>query len=369
MKKTAVIMAGGFGERFWPLSRMKRPKQVLNLTSPEKNMMQEAIDRIRGLIAPEDIFVITSKLLLEPIRMSLPELPPQNIIAEPAKRNTAPCLALASAVIKARYSEITADNILTAVLTADHKIEPKENFNEIINEVFGFVASNDVLATIGINPTRPETGYGYIEVGKDLSGRIRKVKSFREKPDLESAQKFVKSGNFFWNSGMFFWKLSTFDSEMILNCPEIGNYISELTKLYSNYNSEALNSFNSPAEELFSSLPSISIDYALMEKSANVVCIKSDFNWDDVGAWDSLERVREKDENSNILTGNNLLIDSNNCIIINDNSTIQKVTGIGIENLIIINTGDSIMICPKDRAQDVKLIVNELRNNNEIELL
>ena len=369
MKKTAVIMAGGFGERFWPLSRMKRPKQVLNLTSENMNMMQEAIGRISDIIANEDIFVITSSLLLEPIRSSLPEIPPENIIAEPAKRNTAPCLALASSIISARYSELKSDEILTAVLTADHKIEPKENFAEIINEVFDFVAENDALATIGINPTRAETGYGYIELGELQKGRISKVLSFREKPNSKSAEEYIHSGNFMWNSGMFFWKLSTFNSEMLLRYPEIGKLIPELTNLYRDCHSKILEGANESAQEVFERMPSISIDYALMEKSPNVVCIKSDFNWDDVGSWDSLDRVRQSDTDGNILSGNNLILDSKNCIVINENSTNIKVTGIGLHDMVIISTGDSIMMCPKSKAQDVKLIVNKLRENGELELL
>lgn len=362
-------MAGGFGERFWPLSRMKRPKQILNLASEDKNMLQEAIDRISGLIEPEDIFIITGEMLLEPIRNSLPEIPPQNVIAEPAKRNTAPCLALASAIISARYSNLNSEQILTAVLTADHKIEPKEKFTDVISELFDYVATTNNLATIGINPLRPETGYGYIEIGAYVSGRIGKVLNFREKPALETAKEYLKSGNFLWNSGMFFWKLSTFNNEMIKCFPEIGNKIEELSTLYKNCNSEAMPGINHQAIELFESMPSISIDYALMEKSENVACIKSDFDWDDLGAWDSLERVRTKDNNGNIAEGNILLVNSNNCIVINDNSDNVKVTGVGLEDLIIINTGDSIMICPKSKSQDVKLIVNQIREIGETKLL
>lgn len=369
MIKTAVIMAGGFGERFWPLSRMKKPKQILNLTSEDKNMMQEAIERISDIIALEDIFIITSELLVEPIRNSLPELPFENIIAEPAKRNTAPCLALASAIISNRYKDTPQDEILIAVLTADHKIEPKDKFTNIISEIFDFTAKNDVLATIGIVPTRAETGYGYIEIGDIINGRISKVSSFREKPNLESANQYLKSGNFLWNSGMFFWKLSTFNSEMLLCCPEIGDKITELSKIYQGnvdddeYSNEA-NDLN-----IFQSMPSISIDYALMEKSKSVVVIKSDFIWDDVGSWDSLDRVRKSDDNGNITSGNNLLIDSTNSIIINENSENIKITTVGIDDLIIINTSDSILICKKDRAQDVKLIVNKLRESGETQLL
>lgn len=369
MKKTAIIMAGGFGERFWPLSRMNRPKQILNLTSNDMNMLQESISKIDSLIDPQDIFVITSAELLNPIRNSLTELPPENIIAEPAKRNTAPCLALGSAIISARYKDLAPSAIVTAVLTADHKIEPKENFIGIVAEAMQFVSKADVLSTIGIKPTRPETGYGYIETGMNLSGRISHVIRFREKPDNESAIKYFNSGNFLWNSGIFFWKLSTFNKQMNEYFPAIGSHIQELTELYKDCHSKVMDGANEKAFELFESMPSISIDYALMEKSDDVVCINSDFDWDDVGAWDSLYRVRQADENGNILTGNNLILETKNCIIVNDNSDEITVTGIGLENLVIINTKDSIMICPKDRAQDVKKIVEKLRDSGRTELL
>jgi mannose-1-phosphate guanylyltransferase len=369
MKKTAIIMAGGFGERFWPLSRMKRPKQILNLTNKSMNMMQEAIERISSLINPEDIFVITSKDLLEPIRNSIKNIPPENIIAEPAKRNTAPCLALASAVISARYSHLKSDEIVTAVLTADHKIEPKENFLKVIDNALNFVSQNEKLATIGIKPNRPETGYGYIELDNSYGNSIFNVKSFREKPDMNSALEYLASGNFLWNSGMFFWKLSSFNSQMNLHFPEIGKHIDNLAALYKNSHNQLLDSYNSEALELFEKLPSISIDYALMEKSSDVVCAMSDFAWDDVGSWDSLDRVREQDSEGNIIDGNILLLDSKNCTVINENNDNFTVTGFGLENLVIISTGDSIMICPKDKAQDVKKIVIELRNQNKEHLL
>jgi mannose-1-phosphate guanylyltransferase len=272
-------------------------------------------------------------------------------------------------VISSRYKDLDDNEILIAVLTADHKIEPKQKFIEVVGEALDYVAQNQALATIGIIPARAETGYGYIELDNFISGRISGVKCFKEKPDLKSAQKYISSGNFLWNSGMFFWKLSTFNSEMKLCYPEIGNRINELSMLYDDCISEVLDTFNLSAVDLFESLPSISIDYALMEKSSKVVCVKSEFDWDDVGAWDSLERVRSSDSQGNILSGNTLLLDSSNCIVINENSDKVKVTGVGLDNLIIINTGDSIMICPKNKAQDVKLIVNELRSMGETDLL
>jgi len=366
LKTTAVIMAGGYGERFWPLSRMNKPKQILNLSSDSLNMLQESLARIKGLIDFNDVYVITGSALAEPIRKSLPEIPPENVIAEPAKRNTAPCLALAAAYISSRYEEHD-DEIVMAVLTADHKIEPTGKFQNIVTEVLDYTGKHQVLATIGIKPERPETGFGYIETSDFISGRIRGVKGFREKPTSRNAQRYLDDGNFLWNSGMFFWNTAAFKNEMIINAPEIGNKISEMEAALRS------NSINDICPDkvckIFEEFPSISIDYALMEKSSKVVCIESDFKWDDIGAWDSLARVRNKDASGNILSGDVLLLDSKDSIVINSQQNGMKITGVGLENLIVINAGDSILICPKDRAQDVKLIVNELRVNGNTELL
>lgn len=367
MKKVAVIMAGGFGERFWPLSRMKKPKQILKLTSDNLNMMQESISRISEIISYDDIFIITSELILEPIRNSVPEIPAQNIIAEPIKRNTAPCLALAASFIMAKYIDYDSSEIVMAVLTADHKIEPKAEFQNNIVELLDFVYKNPSLATIGIKPDRPDTGYGYIELGGNVSESVYSVNRFREKPDLETAISFLQSGNFVWNSGMFFWRLDTFTDELIKNSPDIGKLIPELKSCFEGFTNLALSSYKEGTKEIFELMPSISIDYALMEKSGNVVCRKSDFRWDDVGSWDSLDRVRPSDNNKNILTGNVVLVDSTNSTILNESNI--TVTGVGLENLVVIATDDSIMICPKEKAQDVKKIVNALRDSNKVNLL
>jgi mannose-1-phosphate guanylyltransferase len=326
------------------------------------NMLQEAISRLDSLISPDDIFIITSEVLLEPIRNSVTEIPSQNIIAEPAKRNTAPCLALASAVLQARYGN--SEQILMAVLTADHKIEPKDKFVEIIDSAFNFVHENPIICTIGIKPDRPETGYGYIELGQRITNNISEVNNFREKPDLITAKEYLDSGNFLWNSGMFFWNLKTFDEQMKIHAPEIGLQIDELSKLYKDFHSLTLDKSNPMAKSVFEKLPSISIDYALMEKSDKVVCIDADFKWDDLGSWDSLDRVRKTDENGNITTDGTYILESTNCTIINDNGSNVVITGIALDNLVVINTKDSILICPKDRAQDVKLIVNHLKDKN-----
>ena len=236
MKRTAMIMAGGSGERFWPLSRRKKPKQLLKLASEDKMMIEESIERISPLIDPADIFIITGEHLLDPIRRSLKILPPENVVAEPAKRNTAPCLGLGAAFIAERYSEThSKDDISIAVLTADQNISPKEGFVKTVEAAMNYVEENPVLATIGIPPSRPETGYGYIEVVEQFDQdsdvvQIKPVLKFREKPEMEKAKEFIKSGKFLWNSGMFFWRLDTFEDAMVSALPEVGNNITEKQK-------------------------------------------------------------------------------------------------------------------------------------------
>ncbi len=370
MKNVVVIMAGGSGERFWPMSRIKKPKQMLNLTNPEKIMINEAIERIKPLITSEDIYIITSSILLDSMRSAVQEIPPENIIAEPHKRNTAPCLALASAIINEKYAEkgILINDIAMAVLTADQMISPVNKFLKTVEFALNYVHKNKVLATIGIKPTRAETGYGYIESEGffDDTDEVSalQVRKFHEKPELEKAQEYIKRGNFYWNSGMFFWRLDVFIDAMIRYAPEIGCKIEIISKKYKNKTNIALPEPLSLIDEVFCEMPNISIDYALMEKSDSVVVIKALFDWDDIGAWDSLDRFYKHDENDNILKGNIAEIDVNNSIIINENQKALIAT-IGLKDFVVINTDDALLICPKNRVQEIKKIVEKIRNNSQ----
>lgn len=368
MKRTAVIMAGGSGERFWPLSRRKRPKQLLNLNNDDKIMIQEAIDRITPLIKTEDVFIITSKVLLEPIREALPSLPPENVIAEPAKKNTAPCLALAAGFIKAKYSDKYKDNeISIAVLTADHMISPAEKFIETVKTALEYVENNNVLSTIGIIPSRPETGYGYVETengfSKNDDPEVLPVKEFHEKPDADTAKQYIEEGRYYWNSGMFFWSLETFITEMTEALPEVGGKIADISNIY--YGKTNID-FECPFQDVndvFNAFPSISIDYGLMEKAKNVVVTKALFNWDDIGSWDALDRYKEKDEFGNVKIGESVNTDSSNSIIVN-NSKDGKilVSTLGLDNMAVVVTDDAILVCPKDRVQEVKKNVEKIRD-------
>ncbi len=361
MQRTCVIMAGGSGERFWPVSRRSRPKQLLALTDSGKTMIAEAIERIAPLIPERDIFIITSEMLLAPTREALPNFPPENIIAEPAKRNTAPCLALAAAFIASRYKNLTPEQISIAVLTADHTIEPASSFRETVDIALTCAEKSNDLVTIGIKPTRPETGYGYIHAASNPKVNTAvKVNQFCEKPEKERAVKFVSSGNYFWNSGMFFWRLDTFVLEISTAMPHYARKIIELMQAYSQSNAEALAESEPKARECFAEFPDISIDYGLMEKTSKVSVVPAAFVWDDVGSWDALDRLRTPDSVGNILEGNTTAIDSNRSIILNNSST-MAVAVVGAEDLTVIVTDDAVLVCPKNRVQDVKKVVSALR--------
>ncbi len=357
-------MAGGSGERFWPLSRKNHPKQLLKLLDPEKTLLDEAIDRIARVIAPEDIFIITGEHLLAPIRNAIKNVPPENIIAEPAKRNTAPCLALGAAVLLAKYG-LPADEIAMAVLTADQLISPDDKFEETVRGILSFVGSNPALATIGIVPSRPETGYGYIEAARGFSKsstlEIEPAKAFHEKPSLEKAKSYIDSGNYLWNSGMFFWRLDAFIDRMAEHAPAIGSKIREMAAGYDRVVNQPLDTANPAISSIFEAFPDISIDYSLMEKAENVVVARALFDWDDVGSWDALDRVKARDGNGNVCEGNAVTIDSSGNIIINNDG--GKVVGlIGVDGLAVITTDDAVLVCPKDRVQEIKKITGEIKN-------
>jgi len=368
MKRTAIIMAGGSGERFWPLSRMKKPKQLLPLES-EKMMIEESIERISPLIPPEDIFIITGSLLLKPIRDALPQLPPENVVAEPYKRNTAPCLALGASYIEARYAgKYNKNEISIAVLTADQSIRPIDGFRNTIEAALEYVEANDAIATIGIVPDRPETGYGYIELDGsfDVNSRMAEiipVIKFHEKPDIEKAKEYLLSGRFLWNSGMFFWRLDTFEQQMVKHIPEVGGCIKDMTKLSIGKTSISYDNVFSQVEDVFEKFPNISIDFGLMEKADNVVVAKALFQWDDIGSWDSLDRIMKKNESGNIIQGIASLHDVRNSTIVNKSSNEGIiVAGIGLENFVIVVTDDAVLVCPKDRVQEVKKCVEQIRD-------
>lgn len=356
-------MAGGSGERFWPLSRKEKPKQLLALGRSESSMLSEAVSRVENIIPKENIFIITSEILTPIIRESLTEIPPENVIPEPAKRNTAPALALATSfIIKKFQGKASPDQICSAILTADHIMEPESEFEKNVEAALSFVAKNNSIATIGIPPSRPETGYGYLELDQIISDdgvKINKLNSFKEKPDLETAKEYVAKGNYLWNSGMFFWRADHFISQMEKYLPEVGNEI--------NYMSQNLGKFVNlagmhlePIAGSFESMPDISIDYGLMEKADSIVCLNATFSWDDVGDLNSVERTKTADDNGNITIGKNSILECNNSIFIN-NSSKSILTSISMKDVVVVLTDDSVLVTPKSDVQKVKQIVADLK--------
>ena len=342
-------MAGGSGERFWPVSRRLHPKQLLRLTSPTDTMLHESVNRLKPLIAAEHIYVQTSEELVPAIRAANLGIPDENVIAEPCRRNTAGCLAYAAAHMLARYGGDGA-NLSMAVVTADHRIGDNNAFAETVAKIMSVVESEPVLGTIGIPPTRPSTGFGYIQAILD------------EKPPLDVAKSYVASGDYFWNSGMFFWNIATFVKEFDAADPAYGQAIRAMAAAKADGDNEKV-------VKIFEGLTSISIDYALMEKANKVAMVNATFAWDDIGTWSALERSREADEHGNVPQGDPVLIDSEGCIVYNDEGAdARAVAVIGVTDLVVVVTKDAVLVVPKDQTEDVKKAVQALQARNAKQL-
>ena len=354
MELVAIIMAGGVGSRFWPKSRAKEPKQLLNLFS-ERSMIQNTVDRMEGLVKPENIYVVTNKIQKTKITEQLKEIPKENIIEEPFGKNTAAAIGLASVIVENKHGDTP-----TIVLPADHLINNKEEFQRVIKTASEYASENEALVTIGINPTRPDTGYGYIQIEENDNGDLYSVLNFAEKPNLETAKRFLESGDFYWNSGMFIWRTS-----VILN--EIKKYLPDLyeglKKIESKIGTEE---FDETLVSVYGQLRSISIDYGIMEKSEKVKLVKGIFDWSDVGSWDAVFELLTKDTDGNAIKGDAYTANTTGTYI---NSDGRFTAVIGAKDLLIINTRDATLICHRDYAQDVKLIVDYLKMNEINELL
>lgn len=367
-QRIGVIMAGGSGERFWPVSRRLHPKQLLRLTSPTLTMLHESVNRLLPLVAPEHIYVQTSLELVDPIRAANLGIPDANVIAEPCRRNTAGCLSYAAAFMLARYGG-EGDNLTMAVVTADHRIGDDAAFQATLKTILDEVEARPALGTIGIPPTRPATGFGYVHA--DLAGarpglgnvpHVFPVVGFREKPPIEVAEEYVASGDYFWNSGMFFWRIGAFVREFESAGPAYATAIRAMAAAMAAGDEKAV-------VAAFESLQSESIDYALMEKAKQVVMVNATFAWDDIGTWSALERSREADAQGNVTQGDPVLIDSEGCIVYNDEGADQRaVAVIGVSNLVVVATKDAVMVVSKDRTEDVKKAVQALQARNARQL-
>jgi len=345
----AVIIAGGRGERFWPLSRAARPKQFLGLTG-KKTMFRQTVERVAGAVGFDRILVITAGEFSSLVASQAPEIPPENILGEPVGRDTAAAIGLAALEVASRDPEA-----VLAVLPADHYINREDRFLEVLQGAVE-AARGDFLVTLGITPTRPETGYGYILKG-DPAGSFGglgafRVERFTEKPDLERALEFLGSGRYLWNSGMFVWRAG-----VILNC--IKQYIPELHRgLREIAAAGGCHSNPGVLDRVYPSLPKLSIDYGVMEKAGNTLVIPGDFGWDDVGSWTALEGYLQPDRQGNVLSGRGVLLDTRNTFI---HAPGRTVGTIGLTGLIVVVDGDCVLICPKDRAQEIKKITSALQ--------
>ena len=356
MKITALILAGGKGERFWPRSRKNCPKQFLSLTGDGKTMIQQTVERIRPLVNPEDIFIATNKSYKDLVREQLPEIPEENVLYEPVGRNTAPGIGLGAVHIRRKYGDA-----VMLVLPSDHQIKYKGMFINVLKEGISVAEEAQNLVTLGITPLAPETGYGYIKFNPEVTkDDAFKVDRFVEKPDAAKAKEYLESEEYLWNSGMFVWKASTILDSISKHLPEI---YSGLTRIESAIGTEDEESI---LRGVFESLPSESIDYGVLEKESNIYVIPGTFGWDDVGSWLSVERMRPLNESGNAVNGNVLTVDVKDCIIEGEKKLIAAV---GIRDLVVVDTEDAILICAKDSTGDIRKIVENLKICNREEYL
>ncbi len=346
-----VIMCGGIGSRFWPYSRADRPKQFIDFFGTGRSLLQMSYDRVLPIVPKENIVIVTNAQYAPLVREQLPELTDDQILLEPARRNTAPCIAWAAYHIAARDPE--ASMIVTP---SDHLITREREFEKSILHGFEFVESHDALLTLGITPSRPETGYGYIQIGQEVEPGILKVKTFTEKPNLELAKVFLESGEFFWNSGIFLWKASSILSALAVHAPDIKEIFDKGYDCFGTQREMEFINVNFPA------CMGISIDFAVMEKAANVYVECVDFGWNDLGTWSALYDNSPKNRDANV---------TQKCSVIAYNSTgnifavkdDKLVVVEGLHDYIIADAGDVLLVCPKSEEQRIKQMVNDVKTN------
>ncbi len=357
INKIAVIMAGGTGEKLWPRSVEALPKQFCHFVGTG-TMIQNTYRRLLPLFGEEDIYIVTNKSLANLVIEQLPTIPEDNLIVEPFGKNTAPCMALAATVLA---DKLTDDTIIVA-LPSDHFIGNVGEYIERLETAIRFAYDKNGIVTIGIKPTRPETGYGYIQIkdskkdlGEMYDNGVRYSSAFAEKPDLATARRFIESEDFLWNSGIFVWRMDTFwDS--------FHKYLPDHTRLFSLIAKNIGKSYyDRILEETYKQLQAVSVDYAILEKANNVFVVKSNFAWSDLGNWDELFKLKMKDARNNFIEGSVVPVNINNCFV----SSKDKIIGIvGVENLIVIEEDNAIIICRKDKSDDVKEIVDFMKRKH-----
>jgi len=361
--RIGVIMAGGVGERFWPVSRPDRPKQLLPLGPSSRTLLEDTVYRLGDLVSRDRLMVVTSRALHAPIIAAGIPLEDTQVVAEPTKRNTLGAVAWATAQALGSNG-LSPEETTLAIIPADQYVGDIETFRADLRTALAAAEQLDALVTIGIEPTRPETGYGYIEFeDKPLEApgvpgaaqKLRPVERFREKPNAQVAEEFFASGRFLWNGGMFLWRVSTFMTEIERADPEIAEIIRHMT-------SAVADGDDVEAERLFCELPNLSIDYALMEHARRVLVVRAGFPWDDVGAWDAWRRVTDCDEQGNATQGRPLLIDCEDCSVYNEFGQDEMfVAVVGMERVIVAVAEDGLLVAPLERAQQVREVVRKLK--------
>ena len=357
----AVIMAGGVGSRFWPRSTEKNPKQLLEIVN-RGTMIQNTVERISSVIEPSKILIVTNKLQKPTVVKQLPQIPAENIIVEPIGRNTAPCIGLAALYIR----RMDPDAVMV-VLPADHLIEDEEEFRRILRLAIWVAYESAKLITIVINPSRPETGYGYIQVVDEDDGSnpyfergVYKVKTFAEKPNKEAAHRFLESGDFLWNSGMFIWKVETILREVAGSLPELS---AELEKIEVAIGTDRI---SQAIETGYRIIRGISIDYGVMEKAHEVYVLRGEFGWSDVGSWDEVYRISGKDADGNSISGKAVLHGTKNTLV---HAGDKIIAAVDVEDLIIIASDNAILVCKRGQSQNVKEVVDYLRRKQMTDFL
>lgn len=346
----AVILAGGRGERFWPMSTSRRPKQLLSLVG-DRPLLAQSVARLEGLIPPERILILTAADLVEATRNAVPELPPENVIGEPVGRDTAPAVALSCALVKHRDADAAF-----CILTADHIIGDLVQFRFTLQQGLTLAHEEDVLITIGIKPSFPSTGFGYIQSGADSRDRegvvFKDALRFVEKPDQATAEEYLLSGQYHWNSGMFIWSVKTLEENLRRHTEQLGPFLDAVADLLDR------NEFQSGLAALFEPLQKISIDYAVMEKAERILMAEGSFSWSDVGSWPALAEHFDPDESENTLVGDAVVLDSARNIVVSGN---RLTALLGVEELVVVQAEKATLICPRNRAQDIKQLVALVR--------
>ena len=351
----AVIMAGGTGTRFWPFSREKKPKQFLDVLGTGKSLLQLTFERFAQVIPEENILIVSNEIYEEIIFEQLPNISKDQVLSEPIKRNTAPCIAYAAYKIRQKNPEA-----IMVISPSDHMIFGDEKFNLVINNAVNAAKDDNKLITLGIQPNRPETGYGYIQY-HDTDETVKKVKTFTEKPELKIAEKFLESGDFVWNAGIFIWSVKAIIEAFAKNMSDMASIFEEGSKDF--YTDSEKNFVKAD----YTQCKSITIDYGIMEKSDNVHVVLGDFGWSDLGSWDSLHEIKEKDENDNVVEANALIYNSKSNYIKSDSD--KLIITQDLEGYLVADFNDVLVICKKDAESKFREFVSDIKDKKDNELL